>query len=145
VIFIDLGLVTSSAFAGVALYINWSEQPARLALDDVSLLKAWKPSYAKGLEMQATLALVGGALGLAAAYFQHSSLAIVAGLFMLANWPYTLIVINPINRRIGATPDELGSLQTRALIVTWGRLHAVRTILGFGGVAAFFLAATTPS
>jgi hypothetical protein len=142
-ILIYLGLAASSAFAGVALYINWSEQPARLGLGDVALLKAWKPSYAKGLQMQASLALVAGALGLAAFYFQHSVAALVAGLFMLANWPYTLIIINPTNKRLGATPDELAGPATRALIVRWGKLHAVRTAFGLAGAATFLLAAAT--
>ena len=135
-----LALATAAAFAGAAAYINLSEQPARLALDDIALLKQWKPSYAKGLEMQATLALVSGLLGLAAFYFEHRPLAALGGVLMLANWPYTMLCIAPTNRTLGATPDHDAGPQSRALILKWGRLHAVRTLLGFCGASAFLAA-----
>jgi hypothetical protein len=113
----SLGLAAAAAFAGAAAYINLSEHPARLGLDDVSALKEWKPSYAKGYQMQATLAVVAGLLGLAAFYFEQRPVAALGGVLMLANWPYTLLVMAPTNKALGATADNDAGTESRALLV----------------------------
>jgi hypothetical protein len=93
--------------------------------------------------MQATLALVSGLSGLAAWYFESRPAAAIGGALMLANWPYTLIAIAPTNRALGATADGDAGPDSRALILRWGRLHAVRSLLGVAGASAFFIASVT--
>jgi hypothetical protein len=133
----QLALAIAAAFAGAALYINVAEQPARLGLDDRGLLTEWKPSYQKGFNMQATLALVAGALGLAAWWLTSDWRWIVGALLILANWPYTLLGIMPTNARLMAIPNEKADAGSRRLIEQWGRLHAVRTTLGIAATLAF--------
>ncbi len=137
---IIFALIGASVFAGAAAYINFSEQPARLALDDAAMLKQWKPSYAKGFRMQASLALISGLLGLASFAVTQNYAALAGGLLMLANWPYTLIVIMPVNKALGATAEADANNYTRALVKRWGSLHVVRTTLGLCAVACFAVA-----
>ncbi len=46
----------------------------------------------------------------------------------------------PTNNRLMATPVEQAGPESRALIERWGRLHAVRTALGFLATATFLWA-----
>src|SRR5215475_13716911 len=133
-----LALVVAALFTGAALYVNVVEQPARLRLGDNALLTQWKPSYKRGFAMQAPLAVIGFLLGLLAWWQTGHWPWIVGALFLIANWPYTLLVIMPTNRKLMATELSSANRESTDLIGHWARLHAVRT--GFGAFAtAVFL------
>jgi hypothetical protein len=119
----ELALVLAAAFAGAALYINVAEHPARLALDDTNLLKQWKPSYDAGYTMQASLVAVSGALGLLAAWTSGDW-----------RWIVGAVLILKAIAEIDAGPIS------RSMLVSWGRLHAVRTVLGVIATLAYFWA-----
>jgi hypothetical protein len=125
-----LALVAAAIFTGAALYVSIVEQPARLLLDDRALLIEWKPSYKRGAAMQAPLALLGCLVGLIAWWQTLHPGFLIGAVAMIAPWPWTLLGIKPTNDALLATePDQAGP-PTRALVVRWGALHAVRTGLG---------------
>jgi uncharacterized membrane protein len=133
-------LATAAIFFGAAFYVNFAEQSARLSLDDRSLLVEWKPAYKRGFIMQAPLAVIGFVLGILAWWQTGVWLWLVGALLLLANGPYTLLVIMPTNNTLMATDPAQANPETRQLIRKWASLHAVRTGLGLAATLIFISA-----
>jgi len=90
--------------------------------------------------MQAPLAIAGCVFGLFA-WWQTKELGfLIGGIAMIANWPWTLLGIMPTNNALMATEVAAAGPKSRALVVKWGTLHAVRTVLGIIATVAFFWA-----
>jgi hypothetical protein len=133
----QLALIGAALFTGAAIYVNVAEQRARLTLDDRALLAEWQPSYAHGALMQASLAALSGLL----AWWLTQDWRWAAGaVLILANWPYTLLVIKPTNDALNAIAADQANAQSRALIEAWGRLHRVRSVLGAAATLAYWWA-----
>jgi hypothetical protein len=136
----QLALIAAALFTGAAVYVSVAEQPARLALDDRALLVEWKAAYHRGFAMQGPLAIIGFSLGLIAARAEMDWRWVAGAFVLLANWPFTLIVILPANKLLMETPPQNAGPKSRALIRVWGRLHAVRGGLGATATVLFLWA-----
>jgi Domain of unknown function (DUF1772) len=132
-----IALALAAAFAGAALYINIAEHPARMLLDDTHALAQWSPSYARAFNFQGGLAVASGASGLVAGWLSGDWRWAIGAALMLANWPYTLIGILPLNNRLNAIPRGEAGPASRAMLAQWNRLHAVRSGLSVCAVMAF--------
>jgi len=130
----------AAIFFGAAFYVNFAEQPARLHLDDRSLLIEWKPAYKRGFIMQASLAVIGFVLGVIAWRQTGIWLWLVGALVLVANWPYTVFVIMPTNKELMATDPANAGPDSRKLVQQWSALHAVRTALGLAATLIFIWA-----
>ncbi len=95
-----LALAFAAAFTGASLYVNWVEQPARLALDDGALLSEWGPSDSRGVAALAALALAAAILGFIS-YFESQDIRFAFGaLIIIASWPYAFFVMSPLDNQI---------------------------------------------
>ena len=139
-----IALIAAALFAGAALYVSLVEHPARLKTDDRSGLAQFKASIGRAAPIMAGLALVSLLLGLWAWWRTDVEWLLCGALLIGAAIPFTLVVVLPTNRRLSDTTLEAAGDASRALLGRWGRLHAVRTLLGLGSVAAYFMAFVQP-
>ena len=133
-------LTLAGMFAGAALYISYVEHPARLTLDDRALLRQFKPSYKRGYVMQASLAVLSGMAAILSFARDRHPAWIVGAVLILANWPYTMFRMLPLNNQLMAVPENAADAHSTEMLWRWGRLHAVRTGLGLGATAMFLWA-----
>jgi hypothetical protein len=132
-----LALVFASAFAGAALYLNLVEQPARLALDDASMIREWAPSDRRGFALLGGLAVLA-ALSALTAFAQGSDVRwLIGALIVLASWPYTFFVIVPLNNRLLAASAAQPEADAREIVTFWGQLEWGLVALGAVGTAVF--------
>ena len=129
-----LALGFASGFAGASLYVTLVEQPARLSLDDSSMMREWAPSYRRGFALLGGLALLAAISGLAA-FGQGGDIRwLVGALIALASWPYTYFVIVPLNNRLLSAP---GDADSREIVTIWGQLEWGPFALGLVSASVF--------
>jgi Domain of unknown function (DUF1772) len=138
----SLTVALAAVFFGIAVYINVAEQPARLALDNGPMLAQWKISFGMGIRIQGTLAIVTGLTALATWWLARDWRWLAGGLLMLANWPWTMVMIASINSELLTTAIDAAGPSSSALIEQWGQVHAVRTGLGLAATLLFVCAAS---
>ena len=124
-----LAVSCAAVFAGAAIYVNLVEHPARMSLDTRAAAAQWAPSYQRATLMQAPLAILSFLAGCTAWFLGGGAAWLIAALLIGVVVPFTLIVIKPTNDELLAAGRDLASAETRALLESWGRLHAVRSLL----------------
>jgi uncharacterized membrane protein len=129
--------LTAGLFAGAALYINVAEHPSRMGLETRMAALQWAPSYKRATWLQAPLAILSLLCGVAVWLLGGGWGWLVAAVLVGAVVPVTFVIIMPTNHRLLAPDRDLSSSETRELLVRWGRLHAVRTLLSLAGAMIY--------
>jgi Domain of unknown function (DUF1772) len=135
-----LATLATALFAGAALYVSLVEQPARMACSTEVAIAEWRPSYARATIMQASLAVAGTLLGIAAGMAGEGNVWVVAGFVLSAVVPFTLIVMWPINKQLEDPGLDPSSAHARALLARWGHLHAARSAIGLAALLLMLFA-----
>ena len=134
-----ISIASAIMFASWALYVTLVEHPARLQSGAAAGRAQFRASYRRAAPWQVVFDLVALVGGVATALANGRSLWLAGAVAIGAAVPFTLLVIMPTNRTLlGDQP--LGDADTRRLLQRWGRLHAVRTLLGAAAVGAFLVA-----
>jgi len=127
--------LAAGIFAGAAVYITLVEHPARMSNGPALALAEFRPSYRRASVMQALLALVGTGAGIERWVVGGERGWLVCALLLGAVVPFTFLVIFPTNHRL--FDDSLDEAFVQTLLVRWGWLHAVRSLLGMVAFAGF--------
>lgn len=124
-----LAVLSTSLFAGAAIYINLVEHPARMGCDTKTAATVWAPSYKRATLMQASLAILGFLTGVAVWLLGGGLMWLLGAVFIGAVVPFTFLVIMPTNHQLLVPGRDLSSSETRVLLEKWGKLHGVRSAL----------------
>lgn len=138
----NFATLATALFTGAAVYISLVEHPARLRCPTVHALEQWRPSYKRATVMQASLAVAGSLLAIAAWLTGAGLVWLLAGLLLGSVVPFTLIVMWPTNKQLEDPGLDTTGEIARSLLVRWGRLHAVRSGLS---LVALVLMLFTPT
>lgn len=137
----SLALATAGAFTGASVYVNYVEQPARMALADDALIKEWEPSDHRGFVVLAGLAAVAALFGFITYRELDDIRWLLGALIAIASWPYTYLAIVPLNNRILALIGADAAHEARKVIALWGVLELGLTVIGLLSTLIFVWAA----
>ena len=128
-VFETLATLSTGLFAGAAIYITAVEHPARMECGTDLAIREFAPSYRRATVMQASLAAIGFLMAIAAWLTSGSVWWLVGGAILVAVIPFTLLIILPTNKKLLDPSLDKGSELASRLLVRWGTLHMVRSLL----------------
>jgi hypothetical protein len=136
-----LAMLCCALFSGAAIYITLVEHPARMECGTELAATVFGPSYRRAAIMQASLAVLGFVAAVTA-WLAGSTISWLLGSVLLGLVvPFTLIFIMPTTNQLLAISSDRNPAQTKELLVRWGRLHAVRSVLSLVALLIFLASA----
>ena len=134
-----IATLSAGLFAGASTYVTFVEHPARMECGTRLAVTEFAPSYKRAAMMQATLAAVGFLSGTGAWSVGAHFLWAAGGLLLGAVILLTLIVIAPTNNQLLDPSLDRDSPLAQQLLIRWGRLNSIRTILSAVAFVIFLI------
>jgi uncharacterized membrane protein len=130
-------------FSGAALYITLVEHPARMQCGTALAATVFGPSYRRAAVMQALLAALALVAAIGAWRSSSTPAWLLGGILIAGVIPFTLVIILPTNKKLLDPSLDRSSEAARQLLTRWGRLHAIRTVLGVAAFVVFLIIRVT--
>ena len=132
-----IATLAAGLFTGAAIYINRAEHPARMECGTELAATVFEPSYKRASVMQVALALVSTLAGFVSWIINGQLLWLVEAVAIISVIPFTLIFMMSTNKKLIDPDLDRKALMTKELLIRWGKLHAVRSILGLVATLIF--------
>lgn len=123
--------MSTSLFAGNAMYCSLVEHKARMECGTRLAATEFSPSFKRAASIQGALASLGCIGGLTTYYYDRDNKWLAAAILMATILPYTLIFMMPVNYILLDPKNDKDSENTKYLLTKWGRLHAFRSLSSF--------------
>ena len=129
--------VGTGLFAGASTYVSLVQHPAWVESGAAHTVKGLRANFRRAAVLQGGLASVS-LVAAAVAWLQGAGVGwLVGGVLLGALIPFTLVIIDAVNRQLLDPRLDAGSSEATALLARWGQLHAIRTIVGVAVFASF--------
>ena len=129
----------SAIFTGAAIFVTFVEHPARMFHGTNLASTVFPTSYKRAALLQAPLTMLGFVSSLVAWLAGSNIWWLIAGLVLFSSMPFTLAMIMPTNKKLLDPKIDRDSDSTKVLLQTWGKLHAVRSVLSTVSLVIFIL------
>jgi hypothetical protein len=131
-----LAASASGLFTGAALFMHFVEHPARMELGPALGVPSFAAMYQRAAIMQPLLAFLSFFGGAAAWLAGANAWWLMGGIIMGSLFPYTLILMLPLNKELTDPGLDTNSPRAAELLERWGNLHKYRA---YAALVAFFI------
>lgn len=114
---------------GIAVCSSVIVHPALLLVSRASAVDIFTPFFNKSAHVQLTLSLIVLVISLIVSILTKNWWWLGGAVFLQLSGPYTLKILMPTNQRIMAKEADVQSDEMTRDLVSWGKLHAPRTMI----------------
>jgi hypothetical protein len=133
----SVALFCCALFAGASIYVNLVEHPARMQCGTQLAATIFRASQRWPAVMQTPLAAVGSISAIVAAASSGSLWWLGGGVLLGAAIIFTVAVILPLKKALLDPALDINSDRTHDMLVRWGRLHSVLSVMGLACLYLF--------